>query len=218
MFLLLTVAQAALPAADPATDLFNCIEEGPWQIFECVDASGACQAGHLLGEAWATDAGVGSSWTEYGERAADWSFVSATTSWYVTVPSPTGSLTCGSPNCQKVGVATAGTFRPQATYTQAPSSGTQSYLEWQPVGKYEVTAFINTGSGVTRTAWYYVADGGNDTRLERICASSGFKWPDHGDATNPMVTWRIKQVSAGTAMEACPAFWKKWEFTIDLTP
>lgn len=192
------------------------IEEGPWMVNVCVDNAGTCTAGTALGEVWATNPGSGANWTEMTERTSDWSFVTATTSWYVTVPATAGSLQCGSPACQKVGVSTTDTLRPKAPFADLPGSGIQSYLEWHAAGKYEITAFF---AGGPKTAYYYVADAGNNTRSERLCAQTGFRWPGRSDgAGDPVVSWRVKLVSAGTPVEACPAFWKKTESTVSLAP
>jgi len=192
---------------------FNSPEEGPWQIFVCVDAAGLCQAGTLLGEAWATDPGTSSSWTEYGERTSSWSFVTATQAWYVTVPT-SQTLTCPSNgiNCQKVGVSTTSAHRPKAAFPTAPAQGTQSYLEWHPNGKYEVTAYLS--GGTTKVGYYYVS-GTDDTRSERFCTPSGFKWPARAGG---IVTWRVKWVDASAPPASCPGGWTLRDFTVDLTP
>ena len=219
------LALGALLAAPPAWAL-NSIEEGPWQIFECVESNGVCMAGTFLGEGWATDPGTGAAWTEFDERTANWSFVAAGSAWYVTVPSKEATLalalTCptNGVNCQKVGTSTPDTFRPKPTYAPTPDSGTQSYVEWHPAGKYAVTAFINSGTGTTKTAYYYVSgDPTSTTRAELICSPSGFRWPGRSDAAgDPVVSWRVKLVDGSAPPSSCPLFWKKTEFTVNLNP
>lgn len=204
MFLLFSTAMA-----------FNSPEEGPWQIFACIDVNGLCQAGALLGEAWASNPGGAAAWQEYGERTASWSFVTASQAWFVQVPAVAGTLTCPNAgiNCQKVGVTTTSSFRPAPVYAPDVPSGTASYLEWHPNGKYEVTAYFSTGG--TKVGYYYVS-GSEETRSERLCTPTGFKWPSKAGGA-VVVTWRIKWVDA-SAPAACPGGWKTTEFTVDLTP
>ena len=196
---------------------FNSPEEGPWQVFVCVDAGGLCQAGTFLGEAWATNPGGVAAWREYGERTSSWSFVTSTQPWYVLVPAAAGSLTCPTQgvNCQKVGVTTTSAFRPKPTYATDPGSGTASYLQWHPNGKYEVTAYISSGNKVGH---YYVS-GDGETRSERFCTPSGFRWPGRSDGGgDPVVTWRIKWVDSSTPPANCPSGWTTTDFVVDLTP
>ncbi len=196
----------------------NSPEEGPWQTFACIDSNGVCQAGAFLGEGWATDPGAGAAWAEFGERTANTSFVTTTQPWYVLVPTSPGSLTCpnGSGNCQKVAVTTTSTHRPKATFGDA-ASGTASYLEWHPNGKYEVTAYI-LNTGAKYTGRYYVS-GSGETRSERLCTPIGFKWPGRSDSeSDSAVTWRIKWTDNSAPPAGCPVGWKTWDFTVDLTP
>lgn len=196
----------------------NSIEEGPWQVFACIDAGGACQAGTFLGEAWATNPNGASAWAEYGERTASWSFVTSSQPWFVSVPATAGTLTCpnGTVSCHKVAVTTTSTFRPKPAYGD-PSGGFAAYPEWHPNGKYEVTAYVST-TGARVVGTYYVS-GQGETRSERLCTPNGFLWPGRSDAAgDPVVTWRIKYLDASAPPANCPGGWKTWDFTVDLTP
>jgi len=192
----------------------DAIEEGPWQIFECLESqAGLCTAGATIGEGYATNPGTGASWYEYAERAAAWSWAKQKI-WWVTI---SGSATLSCPTCQKVQTSTTGTFRPKPPYVSAPGNAS-TLNEWHPPGRYEITS--TSTSGTVKKAWYYVTAPNSDGVLtERVCAENGFKWPAKAAGSAPAWTWKIKWES-DTALAACPSSGRKnqTDFSVDLSP
>lgn len=192
----------------------DAIEEGPWQIFECVEGpTGLCTAGPLLGEGFATDPAGTNTWHEYAERSGNWGWANQKT-WWVTVPA-SGTLSC--PTCQDVSMSTPDAFRPKPSYTTPPGNAV-ALNEWHAPGRYEITAV--SSSGTSKKAWYYVtAPDANGVLTERICAETGFKWPAKAAGSNPSVTWKIKWES-DASLAACPTSGRKTrtDFTVDLSP